>query len=124
MILVKVDTDAHNRNREILETLVPRESPSRQTDFATFISISFPAFALSNGNDNIANTLYLKTKRDIISNLSSVSSKNSFYFHEVCSLKEYSNFLIHKHILQVGEYGFKRFRYDGYGNILETTGKI
>ena len=107
-----------------METLVPRESPSRQTDFATFISISFPAFALSNGNDNIANTLYLKTKRDIISNLSSVSSINLFYFHEVFSLKEYSNFLIHKHILQVGEYGFKRFRYDGYGNILETTGKI
>ena len=86
LILVQVDTDAHNRNREILETLVPRESPSRQTDFATFISISFPAFALSNGNDNIANTLYLKTKRDTISNLSSVNSKISFYFHEVCNL--------------------------------------
>ena len=72
-IIVQVDTDAHNRNREILETMLPRESPSRQIDFATFISVSFPAFALSNGNDQIANKLYHKTKKEVIANLSSVS---------------------------------------------------
>ena len=89
---IMVDTDAHNRNREILETMIPRESPSRRIDFATFISISFPAFSLSNGTDHLAHKLYNKTKKEIMSNLSSF-----------------------------GEYGFKRFKCDGYGNALETT---
>ena len=71
-----MDTDAHNRNREILETMIPRESPSRRIDFATFISISFPAFSLSNGTEHLAHKLYNKTKKDILTHLSSVSLKN------------------------------------------------
>ena len=74
-LLKQVDTDAHNRNREILETMLPRESPSRKTDLASFISVSFPAFALSNSNDKIAIQLYHKTKKSVLSNLSSVSPK-------------------------------------------------
>ena len=70
-----MDTDAHNRNREILETMIPRESPSRRIDFATFISISFPAFSLSNGTEHLAHKLYNKTKKDILTHLSSVSLK-------------------------------------------------
>ena len=53
--------------------MLPRESASRRIDFATFASISFPGFALSNGTENLANKLYNKTKNRIISELSSVS---------------------------------------------------
>ena len=57
--------------------MIPRESPSRRIDFATFISISFPAFSLSNGTDHLAHKLYNKTKKEILSNLSSVSKKTT-----------------------------------------------
>ena len=43
--IVYVDIDAHNRNRSIFETLVPRESSSKSTDAGLIPTISFPAFA-------------------------------------------------------------------------------
>ena len=53
--------------------MLPRESASRRIDFATFVSISFPGFALSNGTDHLADKLYNKTKKEIIAELSGVS---------------------------------------------------
>lgn len=43
--VVYVDIDAHNRNRSIFETLLPRESCSKDVDAALLPVLSFPAFA-------------------------------------------------------------------------------
>ena len=53
--------------------MLPRESASRRIDFATFVSISFPGFALSNGTDHLADKLYNKTKKEILAELSGVT---------------------------------------------------
>lgn len=37
--VVYVDIDAHNRNRSIFETMLPRESSSKVSDAITIISI-------------------------------------------------------------------------------------
>ncbi|XP_049708176.2 probable phosphorylase b kinase regulatory subunit beta isoform X4 [Helicoverpa armigera] len=43
--VVYVDIDAHNRNRSIFETMLPRESSSKGVDAALLPTVSFPAFA-------------------------------------------------------------------------------
>ncbi|KFQ04024.1 Phosphorylase b kinase regulatory subunit beta, partial [Leptosomus discolor] len=44
--VIFVDFDAHNRNRQTLCSLLPRESRSHNTDAALLPCISYPAFAL------------------------------------------------------------------------------
>ncbi|XP_074644676.1 phosphorylase b kinase regulatory subunit beta-like isoform X2 [Tubulanus polymorphus] len=44
--VIYVDVDAHNRNRTIFETLLPRESASKNTDASLIPVLSWPAFAL------------------------------------------------------------------------------
>lgn len=61
--VIFVDIDAHNRNRSIFETLLPRESTSKNVDISLLSTISFPAFAT---HDQL---LYSKTKSQIISSL-------------------------------------------------------
>ena len=61
--VIYVDIDAHNRNRSIFETLLPRESASKEVDAALLLSISFPAFATHDPE------LYEKTKSNIINQL-------------------------------------------------------
>jgi len=46
--VVYVDIDAHNRNRTTLETLLPRESNSKNTCASLLPTIGFPAFAVHN----------------------------------------------------------------------------
>ncbi|XP_038067424.1 phosphorylase b kinase regulatory subunit beta-like [Patiria miniata] len=46
--ILYVDPDAHGRNRTILQTLLPRESMSKNTDASLIPVISFPAFAVKN----------------------------------------------------------------------------
>lgn len=43
--VVYVDIDAHNRNRSIFETMLPRESSSKGVDTSLIPTLSFPAFA-------------------------------------------------------------------------------
>ncbi|XP_050528784.1 probable phosphorylase b kinase regulatory subunit beta isoform X2 [Daktulosphaira vitifoliae] len=43
--VIYVDIDAHNRNRSIFETLLPRESSSKAVDSALLSTVSYPAFA-------------------------------------------------------------------------------
>nr|XP_024219665.1 probable phosphorylase b kinase regulatory subunit beta [Halyomorpha halys] len=43
--VIYVDIDAHNRNRSIFETLLPRESSSKAVDISLLPTVSFPAFA-------------------------------------------------------------------------------
>lgn len=43
--VVYVDIDAHNRNRSIFETMLPRESSSKGVDCSLLPTLSFPAFA-------------------------------------------------------------------------------
>uniref|UniRef100_A0A3P8VKE5 Phosphorylase b kinase regulatory subunit n=1 Tax=Cynoglossus semilaevis TaxID=244447 RepID=A0A3P8VKE5_CYNSE len=44
--VIFVDLDAHNRNRQTLCSLLPRESRSHNTDAALLPTISYPAFAV------------------------------------------------------------------------------
>ncbi|XP_058394096.1 phosphorylase b kinase regulatory subunit beta-like [Diceros bicornis minor] len=44
--VIFVDLDAHNRNRQTLCSLLPRESRSHNTDAALLPCITYPAFAL------------------------------------------------------------------------------
>ncbi|KAG8230656.1 hypothetical protein J437_LFUL010675 [Ladona fulva] len=43
--VVYVDIDAHNRNRSIFETMLPRESSSKDVDVSLIPTVSFPCFA-------------------------------------------------------------------------------
>ncbi|XP_031623175.1 probable phosphorylase b kinase regulatory subunit beta isoform X5 [Contarinia nasturtii] len=43
--VVYVDIDAHNRNRSIFETMLPRESSSKGVDASLITTLGFPAFA-------------------------------------------------------------------------------
>ncbi|XP_050295730.1 probable phosphorylase b kinase regulatory subunit beta isoform X2 [Anthonomus grandis grandis] len=61
--VVYVDIDAHNRNRSIFETLLPRESCSKEVDSSLLPTISFPAFATHE------DLLYLRTKENIVKRL-------------------------------------------------------
>ena len=61
--VVYVDIDAHNRNRSIFETLLPRESTSKSVDAALLGVISFPAFATHDTG------LYHATKAKIVKRL-------------------------------------------------------
>lgn len=61
--VVYVDIDAHNRNRSIFETLLPRESDTKFVDAALLPTISFPGFAT---HDQV---LYEATKLNVVKNL-------------------------------------------------------
>ncbi|XP_011632500.1 probable phosphorylase b kinase regulatory subunit beta isoform X2 [Pogonomyrmex barbatus] len=61
--VIYVDIDAHNRNRSIFETMLPRESSSKSVDAALLPTISFPAFATHE------DVLYNETKTNIIRRL-------------------------------------------------------
>ena len=61
--VIYVDIDAHNRNRSIFETLLPRESNTKLTDASLLGTISFPFFATQNEK------LYSGTKEAVIKNL-------------------------------------------------------
>ena len=61
--VIYVDIDAHNRNRSIFETLLPRESNTKLTDAALLSTISFPAFATQNLD------LYTVTKETVVKHL-------------------------------------------------------
>ncbi|XP_019886052.1 probable phosphorylase b kinase regulatory subunit beta isoform X3 [Ooceraea biroi] len=61
--VIYVDIDAHNRNRSIFETMLPRESSSKSVDAALLPTISFPAFATHE------DMLYNETKANIVHRL-------------------------------------------------------
>ncbi|XP_053979168.1 probable phosphorylase b kinase regulatory subunit beta isoform X1 [Hylaeus volcanicus] len=61
--VIYVDIDAHNRNRSIFETMLPRESSSKSVDTALLATISFPAFATHE------EVLYNETKANIVRRL-------------------------------------------------------
>ncbi|CAF1496940.1 unnamed protein product [Adineta ricciae] len=44
--VVYVDVDAHNRNRTTFDTLLPRESASKNTDAALLFTVGWPTFAI------------------------------------------------------------------------------
>lgn len=61
--VIYADIDAHNRNRSIFETLLPRESNSKNTDVSLLTTISFPAFATHD------DAIYERTKNRMIREL-------------------------------------------------------
>ncbi|KAJ8920978.1 hypothetical protein NQ315_015773 [Exocentrus adspersus] len=82
--VVYVDIDAHNRNRSIFETLLPRESCSKEVDASLLPTISFPSFSTHE------DVLYQETKNNIVKSLK-------------------------------GNYGFKRYKRDGYKTVIEDS---
>ncbi|KAK9752586.1 Phosphorylase b kinase C-terminal domain [Popillia japonica] len=78
--VVYVDIDAHNRNRSIFETMLPRESSSKAVDAALLPTISFPAFAT---HENI---LYNETKRNVVGKLRENSEKR---YYDKGEIKEF-----------------------------------
>ncbi|XP_037960630.1 probable phosphorylase b kinase regulatory subunit beta isoform X2 [Teleopsis dalmanni] len=63
--VVYVDIDAHNRNRSIFETMLPRESSSKGVDASLLLTLSFPAFA------SHEERLVEQTKHNVITRLRS-----------------------------------------------------
>lgn len=61
--IIYSDIDAHSRNRSIFETLLPRESRSKNTDSYLLATISWPCFATHDQN------LYQSTKAKILRRL-------------------------------------------------------
>ncbi|XP_071503310.1 phosphorylase b kinase regulatory subunit beta-like [Diadema antillarum] len=61
--ILYVDPDAHARNRTTLESLVPRESSSKNTDASLIPTVSFPAFALDDAG--LAEATMDKIKRKL-----------------------------------------------------------
>uniref|UniRef100_W5LPV4 Phosphorylase b kinase regulatory subunit n=1 Tax=Astyanax mexicanus TaxID=7994 RepID=W5LPV4_ASTMX len=61
--VIFVDLDAHNRNRQTLSSLLPRESRSHNTDAALLPCISYPAFAVED------DALYTQTLDKIVRKL-------------------------------------------------------
>ncbi|XP_034041246.1 phosphorylase b kinase regulatory subunit beta isoform X3 [Thalassophryne amazonica] len=61
--VIFVDLDAHNRNRQTLSSLLPRESRSHNTDAALLPTISYPAFAVDD------DALYTQTLDKIVRKL-------------------------------------------------------
>lgn len=61
--VVYVDIDAHNRNRSIFETMLPRESSSKGVDASLIPTLSFPAFA------SHEERLVEQTKQNVINRL-------------------------------------------------------
>ncbi|XP_056873369.1 phosphorylase b kinase regulatory subunit beta isoform X1 [Takifugu flavidus] len=61
--VIFVDLDAHNRNRQTLSSLLPRESRSHNTDAALLPTISYPAFAVDD------DALYSQTLDKIVRKL-------------------------------------------------------
>uniref|UniRef100_F7AVX1 Phosphorylase b kinase regulatory subunit n=1 Tax=Xenopus tropicalis TaxID=8364 RepID=F7AVX1_XENTR len=61
--VIFVDLDAHNRNRQTLSSLLPRESRSHNTDAALLTCISYPAFAVD--DDALFNQTLDKIERKL-----------------------------------------------------------
>ncbi|XP_039227671.1 probable phosphorylase b kinase regulatory subunit beta isoform X2 [Drosophila yakuba] len=61
--VVYVDIDAHNRNRSIFETMLPRESSSKGVDASLLLTLSFPAFA------SHEDRLVEQTKQNVVNRL-------------------------------------------------------
>ncbi|XP_065573924.1 probable phosphorylase b kinase regulatory subunit beta isoform X2 [Artemia franciscana] len=61
--VIYVDIDAHNRNRSIFETMLPKESSSKNTDSSLLPALSWPCFAT---HDEMS---YNQTKAKIVKKL-------------------------------------------------------
>ncbi|XP_021927743.1 probable phosphorylase b kinase regulatory subunit beta isoform X5 [Zootermopsis nevadensis] len=71
--VIYVDIDAHNRNRSIFETMLPRESSSKGVDSSLIPTISFPAFATHE------DVLCVETKANVVRRL-----KGRYGFKRFC----------------------------------------
>lgn len=89
--VVYVDIDAHNRNRSIFETMLPRESSSKGVDASLLPTLSFPAFA------SHEERLVDQTKANIVNRL---RGKKGFKRYNrdghLCRLEETSRRYYHK----------------------------
>ncbi|CAF1066408.1 unnamed protein product [Rotaria sp. Silwood1] len=61
--VVYVDVDAHNRNRTTFDTLLPRESASKNSDAALLLTVGWPTFAVH--NETLVNSTVRKCIRKL-----------------------------------------------------------
>ncbi|XP_065092048.1 probable phosphorylase b kinase regulatory subunit beta isoform X2 [Ochlerotatus camptorhynchus] len=98
--VVYVDIDAHNRNRSIFETMLPRESSSKGVDASLIPTLSFPAFASHEDRlvdltkNNVIKRLrgkkgFKRFSRD--GYLSRLEDKTRRYYHKG-EIKDFENF--------------------------------
>ncbi|XP_063702613.1 probable phosphorylase b kinase regulatory subunit beta isoform X1 [Culicoides brevitarsis] len=89
--VVYVDIDAHNRNRSIFETMLPRESSSKGVDASLLPTLSFPAFA------SHEERLVDQTKANIVNRLRGKKGFKRFNRDGyLCRLEESSRRYYHK----------------------------
>ncbi|XP_058979879.1 probable phosphorylase b kinase regulatory subunit beta isoform X3 [Musca domestica] len=98
--VVYVDIDAHNRNRSIFETMLPRESSSKGVDASLLLTLSFPAFAsheerlVEQTKNNVINRLRCKRGFKRFSRdgfLSKNEDKTRRYYH-TGEIKEFEGY--------------------------------
>lgn len=113
--VIYVDIDAHNRNRSIFETLLPRESSSKVLN-SHYQGRSLSSLVLSKlliGPQWL--TLFLCTQNTDCSLLPTISWP-CFATHDEILYNRTKSKIIRQ---LKGNYGFKRFLRDGYGTVLE-----
>ncbi|XP_014239926.1 probable phosphorylase b kinase regulatory subunit beta isoform X2 [Cimex lectularius] len=96
--VIYVDIDAHNRNRSIFETLLPRESSTKAEDASLLMTVSFPAFATHEVSLVVETKKHLHSlkgkygfKRFIRDGYKSVLEDPSRRFYKVSESKEFEN---------------------------------
>jgi phosphorylase kinase alpha/beta subunit len=98
--VVYVDIDAHNRNRSIFETLLPRESSSKVRKYTTWLIETFLIYFVD---------------QEVDASLLPTISFPAFATHDEQLLSETK-----QNIQKLrGTYGFKRFSRDGFNCSLE-----
>lgn len=98
--VVYVDIDAHNRNRSIFETLLPRESSSKVCLI----------------DRNVSCNIFVLDLKDVDAALLPTVSFPAFATHEEVLSGDTKSNIIKK---LKGNYGFKRYTRDGFKCVLE-----
>ncbi|MGH0117617.1 UNVERIFIED_CONTAM: hypothetical protein FKN15_055596, partial [Acipenser sinensis] len=151
--VIFVDLDAHNRNRQTLCSLLPRESRSHNTDAALLPCISYPAFAVDDDAlynqtlDKIVRKLKGKYgfKRFLRDGYRTAREDKNRLFYKPAEIKNtdaallpcisYPAFAVDDDALYnqtldkivrklKGKYGFKRFLRDGYRTAREDKNRL
>ncbi|WAR11576.1 KPBB-like protein [Mya arenaria] len=87
--VIFVDIDAHNRNRTIFESILPRESNSKNTDASLLATVSWPAFAIHE------EPVRSRTISKVIRKLSGVKGIKRIFQNDKEGVKKYSAMLDH-----------------------------
>ncbi|KAK6052039.1 phosphorylase kinase alpha/beta, partial [Cooperia oncophora] len=112
--VIYVDIDGHNRNRTTFETILPRESNSKNTDAALLMTVGWPAFA--SHNEQIIEKTVQKCNTDAA--LLMTVGWPAFASHNEQIIEK----TVQKCVRRLeGRFGVRRFLRDGYHCELEDN---